>query len=147
MTYLTVFILTVLRAPNKSVISAKLPTQSLIEHIEPFHLKQTDVLFKLDLSYFITNVYSSDCPTKLIDMLFDTRVIRCYFVFDRLNTTSWNGFDRLLKFSFCFRCDLNLKSLKSEVIFMKLWFGTSISSLCCWGWTNLKRIWDDATTT
>lgn len=74
MTYLTVFILTVLRATNKSVISAKLPTQSLIGHVEPFHLKQTDVLFKLDFSYFITNVYSSACPTKLTDMIFATKV-------------------------------------------------------------------------
>lgn len=65
MTYLTVFILTVLRASHKSVISAKLSTQSLIGHIEPFHVKQTDVLFKLDLSYFITNVYSSACPMNL----------------------------------------------------------------------------------
>lgn len=87
MTYLTVFILTVLRASNKSVISAKLPTQSLIGHIEPFHLKQTDVLFKLDLSYyFITNVYSSVCPTKLMDIIFDTKVIRFYFEFHQLNT-------------------------------------------------------------
>lgn len=74
MTYLTVFILTVLRASNKSVISAKLPTQSLIGHIEPFHLKQTDVLFKLDFSYFITNVYSSACPMNLTDMIFATKV-------------------------------------------------------------------------
>lgn len=86
MTYLTVFIVTELRASNKSVISAKLPTQSLIGHIEPFHLKQTDVLFKLHLSYFITNVYSSACPKKLIDMIFDTKVIRFYFVYHRLNT-------------------------------------------------------------
>lgn len=96
MTYLTVFILTVLRASNKSVISAKLPTQSLIGHIEPFHLKQTDVLFKLDFSYFITNVYSSAGFTKLTDMIFATKVTVFILYFIGWTQKSWNGFDQYI---------------------------------------------------
>lgn len=123
MTYLAVFILTVLWASNKSVISAKLPTQSLIGHIEPFHLKQTDVLLKLDLSYLITNVHSSACPMKLIDMIFDIKVIRFYFEFHRLNTNKLKRFWTIGEIFFLFQVWSELEELEkwSEVHETMVW--------------------------